>query len=82
MCDNFSDSIGNTYYNVERGITGMVSLNIDRYDCTNAAKFIEIYFFQNIRDDEDMDNLEYLRSLLRVIDELKRAAKDEARVQR
>jgi hypothetical protein len=53
----------------------MVSLALSKEDCKNIAEFLEIYFFQNIRDDEDMDNLEYVRSLLHCIDELKRVSK-------
>jgi len=53
----------------------MVTLNIEKQTCKNIADFLEIYFFQNIRDDEDMDNIEYVRSLILAIDELKRAAK-------
>lgn len=53
----------------------MVKLNIDANDCENVADMMEIYFFQNIRDDESMDNLDYVRSLLRVIDELRKASK-------
>ena len=53
----------------------MLELNIEKEDAKNLAEFIEIYFFQNIRDDEDMDNIEYIRSLLRCLDELKRVSK-------
>lgn len=53
----------------------MVSLALDKQDCENVARFLEIYFFQNIRDDEDMDNIDYIRSLLHCIDELKRVSK-------
>lgn len=54
----------------------MVELDINKDDCKNAAEVLEIYFFQNIRDDEDIDNLEYVKSLLRVIDELNRVSKN------
>lgn len=54
----------------------MVTLNIDKATCRNIADFIEIYFFQNIRDDVDMDNIEYVRSLINAIDELRRVSKD------
>ena len=53
----------------------MIELNIEKEDAKNLAEFIEIYFFQNIRDDEDMDNIEYIRGLLRCLDELKRVSK-------
>lgn len=53
----------------------MLELNIDKEDAKNLADFIETYFFQNIRDDTDMDNIEYVRSLLRCLDELNRVKK-------
>ena len=58
----------------------MVNLNIDETDCKFAAEFIEMYFFQNIRDDPDIDNIEYVRSLLHTLDELNRAAHDAKEV--
>ena len=54
----------------------MITLNIDKADAENAANFIECYFFQNIRDDEDIDNIEYVRSLLRCLDELNAACEE------
>lgn len=53
----------------------MVELNFDRDTCKNVADFLELYFFQNIRDCEDMDNIEYVRSLINAIDELRRVSK-------
>ena len=53
----------------------MVTLNIDKRTCRNIADFLELYFFQNIRDDEEMDNIEYVRDLINAIDELKRVSK-------
>lgn len=53
----------------------MVTLNIDKGTCKNIAEFLEIYFFLNIRESEDMDNIEYVRSLINAIDELKRVSK-------
>jgi len=52
-----------------------MELLLTKDDCRNAAEFIEFWFFQNIREDEDMDNIDYVRSLLRVLDELNRASK-------
>lgn len=49
----------------------MVELNIDKEDVKNLTDFIETYFFQNIRDNIDIDNIEYVRSLLRCLDGLK-----------
>ena len=55
----------------------MVTLNIDASTCSNIADFLELYFFQNIRDDTDMDNIEYVRSLINAIDELRRVSGGE-----
>lgn len=57
----------------------MVKLNLDVADCANAAVLIEQYFFQNIRDDPEIDNLNYVRSLLAAHDELTAAAAGERR---
>lgn len=54
----------------------MVTLNIDKYTCANIADFLELYFFQNIRDDDEMDNIEYVRSLINAIDELRRVSEE------
>ena len=53
----------------------MITLNIEKHTCANIAEFLELYFFQNIRDDEDMDNIGYVHDLLHSIEELKRASK-------
>lgn len=55
----------------------MVTLNISKSTCQNIADFLDIYFFQNIRDDEDMDNIEYLHDLIHAIHELNRVAKED-----
>ena len=52
----------------------MVTLNIDKHTCENIADFLELYFFQNIREDEDMDNIEYVHDLIHAIGELRRVA--------
>lgn len=54
----------------------MVTLNISKDTCRNIADFLDIYFFQNIRDDEAMDNIEYLHDLIHAIHELNRVAKE------
>ena len=50
-----------------------VTVNISKDDCLNVADFLEIYFFQNIRDDEDMDNIDYVHGLIHAIKELRNA---------
>lgn len=41
-----------------------MKVELTKSQCTNVADFIEIYIFQAIRDDKDMDNIEYLRDML------------------
>lgn len=53
----------------------MVELNMSKETCGNIADCLEIYFFQNIRDDIDMDNIEYVHDLIHAIKELHRVAK-------
>ena len=58
----------------------MVTLNLDKEDCKNAAEMIDIYLpeaFKDFYEAGDFDNLEYVRSMLRVYDELTAAAKGE-----
>lgn len=53
----------------------MIKLKINKSDAANAADFIEYYFFQNIRDNECIDDIEYVKSLLKCMDELRDASK-------
>lgn len=58
----------------------MVTLDLDPADCKNAAEFIGIYLPQGFKDFYDageFDNIEYVRSMLKVYDELNRAAKEK-----
>lgn len=55
----------------------MVKLDLDAADCKNAAELIDIYLPLALKDfyeAGEFDNLEYVRSMLRVYDELKKAA--------
>lgn len=55
----------------------MVTLNIDKDDCKNAAELIYIYLPLALKDfyeAGEFDNLGYVRSMLRVFDELSRVA--------
>lgn len=57
----------------------MVTLNLDKADCKNAAEMIEIYLpmaFKDFYEAGEFDNIEYVRSMLRVYDELKNAAEE------
>lgn len=42
----------------------MAELSMDWETCRNLAEFIELYIFQYIRDDEDVDNIEWLISII------------------
>ena len=58
----------------------MVTLNLDAEDCKNAAELIDIYLPLALKDfyeAGEFDNLEYVRSMLRVYDEMKKAAGEE-----
>ena len=57
----------------------MVTLNIDAADCRNVAELIEIYLPQACKDFYDageFDNIDWLRSMIHAMDELKRIAKE------
>lgn len=57
----------------------MVTLNLDKADCKNAAELIDIYLPMAVKDfyeAGEFDNIEYVRSMLRVYDELKKAAEE------
>lgn len=41
-----------------------MKIELTKSQCENVADFIEVYIFQAIRDDTDMDNIEYLRDML------------------
>lgn len=52
----------------------MVELSISKSTCSHIAEILELYFFQNIRDDPDMDNIEYVHDIIHAIHELKRVS--------
>ena len=57
----------------------MVTLNLNKDDCKNAAELIEIYLPQACHDfyeAGEFDNIEWMRSMIAAMDELKRAAKE------
>lgn len=56
----------------------MITLNIDSADARNVAELIELYLPQACKDFYDageFDNIDWLRSMIHAMDELKRAAK-------
>lgn len=55
----------------------MITLDIDRADAKNVAELIELYLPQACKDFYDageFDNIDWLRSLIHAMDELKRVA--------
>lgn len=50
-----------------------VTFKWSKVTCESIAEFLEIYFFQNIRDDECIDNLDYVHDILHVIEDLRNA---------
>lgn len=55
----------------------MVTLNLDKDDCKNAAELIEIYLPQACHDfyeAGEFDNIDWMRSMIAAMDELKKAA--------
>jgi len=42
----------------------MADLSMDWETCRNLADIIELYIFKYIRDDEDVDNIEWLISVV------------------
>lgn len=58
----------------------MITLDLKKSDARNAADMVEMYFFKNIQDlleIGELDNIEYLRSMIKVYDELNKAAEGE-----
>lgn len=61
----------------------MITLNLDRDDIKNLIEFFELSFFDHLKkllDADELDNMEYLKSMTRVYDELNRelGAEEEA----
>ena len=46
-------------------------------EAENLLELFEVYFFQLIRDDENIDNIEWARSMLSAYDKLKAIAEGE-----
>jgi hypothetical protein len=54
-----------------------MKVELTKSQCNNLAEFIEIYLLQSIRDDKEMDNLDYLRDLLDAQKALEKAVEDD-----
>ena len=51
-----------------------MKVELTKSQCKNVADFIEMYIFQAVRDDPEMDNLQYLRDMLDAEKALRKAA--------
>ena len=54
---------------------GRVSIELAKYECGNLATFIELYLLQEIRDNEDLDSLDYVVSMIKLRDEFNKLSK-------
>lgn len=41
-----------------------MKIELTKSQCDNLATFIDLYLLQEIRDNEDLDNLNYVRDML------------------
>lgn len=58
----------------------MITLKLERADIENLIEFFDLSFFDHLKkllEDGELDNMEYLKSMTRVYDELARAAKED-----
>ena len=53
----------------------MYQINITTDDAKNIVEFIELWFIPSIRQDEEIDNINYLKSILKVYDEMKKISR-------
>ena len=54
-----------------------MELDLTREDCEIIYDFLDVYFFQMIRDDIDMDNIDYVRRMIHCHDVMWKAFKQE-----
>lgn len=54
-----------------------MELDLTREDCEIIYDFLDAYFFQMIRDDVDMDNIDYVRRMIHCHDVMWKAFKQE-----
>lgn len=52
-------------------------LNLNKDEWEIIYDFIDIYFFQMIRDDVEMDNIEYVKKMIHIHDAIKEALKQD-----
>jgi len=49
-------------------------VELSKTQCKNLADFIDLYLLTEIRDNDELDNLDYLRDMLDAQDRLKEAS--------
>ena len=54
----------------------MIQLNLSKSDCKNLADAIETYLFPHKGNSNNTDNIEYVRDMLRGLDELRRVSEE------
>lgn len=58
----------------------MITLDLGPGDCRNLAEMMDLFFFENLKlllEMDELDNIDYLRSMLHTLDVLKEAGKTE-----
>lgn len=53
----------------------MNNVVLTKSQCVNLAKFIDLYLLTEIRENEDLDNLDYVKQMLDAKDVLEKAGK-------
>lgn len=53
-----------------------MKFELSKADCFNLAEFIDLFFFQCVREDESIDNIEWAASMLGMYKLFREAAKD------
>lgn len=54
-----------------------MKVDLTKDQCKNVAEFIELYFFQAIREDAEIDNIGWAKSMLSARDAMLEAAKGD-----
>lgn len=55
-----------------------MKIELTRSQCGNLSEFIELYLIREIREDEDLDNLDYLRDMLDAEEKFRKASENES----
>ena len=58
------------------GKRGRMRVELTKSQCENLVDFIDSEFIDSIRNDEEMDNIEYIRDMIMAREALKEAAEE------